>query len=89
LSIRIPTSECFQGRATGCYVDQANLSGPEDARVTAYYLWLPTLFIVCFGLARFPRMLWRRYLEHGVLKAVLVNKASGPAIAQASAVADP
>jgi hypothetical protein len=29
-------------------------------------------------------MLWRRYLEHGVLKAVLVNKTSGPAIAQAS-----
>jgi hypothetical protein len=34
-------------------------------------------------------MLWRRYLEHGVLKSVLVNRASGPAIAQASAVADP
>jgi hypothetical protein len=28
-------------------------------------------------------MLWRRYLEHGVLKSVLVNKNSAPAIAQA------
>ena len=73
----------MQGRATDCYVDQERLKGPDDSRVTAYYLWLPTLFVVCFGLARMGRMLWRRYLERGIMRAVLANKNSAPAIAQA------
>ena len=54
-----------------------------DARVTAYYLWLPSLLVVLFGLARLPRMLWRRYLERGVLKALLAKKDSAAAIATA------
>lgn len=74
----------LQGRATGCYVDQAGLASPNNnARVTDYYLWLPMLFVVCFGLARMSRMLWRRYLERGIIKAVLADKKSATAIAAA------
>jgi hypothetical protein len=74
----------LQGQATGCYVDQSRFAdGTEDDRVTSYYLWLPSLFLVCFALAKMGRLLWRTHLEGGILKAVLQNRTSIPAIVQA------
>lgn len=64
----------LQGKATGCYVDQAKINSPEDAPVTAYYLWLPFLLTFCFGFAKFPRSLWRNYLEGNMVRNILQDR---------------
>jgi hypothetical protein len=43
----------------------------QDAPVTAYYLWLPFLLTFCFGFAKFPRSLWRNYLEGNMVRNIL------------------
>ena len=35
--------------------------------MTAYYLWLPFLLTFCFGFAKFPRSVWRNFLENGLV----------------------
>ena len=37
------------------------------SQVTAYYLWLPFLLTFCFGFAKFPRSVWRNFLENGLV----------------------
>jgi len=67
----------LQGKATGCYVDQSQLDSPENAPVTAYYLWLPFLLAFCFGFAKFPRSLWRNLLEGNMLKRIIQDRSPG------------
>jgi len=73
--------EHLQGKATGCFVDQSRIESEEDAPVTAYYLWLPFLLTLCFGLAKVPRSLWRNMLE-GRMLANLLAGGQPEAIAQ-------
>ena len=40
---------------------------PYCIQVTAYYLWLPFLLTFCFGFAKFPRSVWRNFLENGLV----------------------
>ena len=49
--------------------------------MTAYYLWLPFLLTLCFGLAKVPRSLWRNMLE-GRMLANLLAGGQPEAIAQ-------
>ena len=63
----------LQGKATGCFVDQSKITSEEDAPVTAYYLWLPFLLTFCFGFAKFPRSLWRKYLENNMMQNLLAG----------------
>jgi len=61
----------LQSKATGCYVDQSHFDSPADAPVTAYYLWIPFLLLVCFGLAKVARSLWRNVLEGNLMSIVI------------------
>jgi len=65
--------EHLQGKATGCFVDQSRIESEEDAPVTAYYLWLPFLLTFCFGFAKFPRSLWRNWMEGNLVRNLLGN----------------
>jgi len=71
--------EHLQGKATGCFVDQSKIESEEDAPVTAYYLWIPFLLTFCFGFAKFPRSLWRNFLENGLIRNILGGQ-SDPAV---------
>jgi len=64
----------LQGKATGCFVDQSKIESPEDAPVTAYYLWLPFLLTFCFGFAKMPRSLWRNFLEGNMLRNIIQDR---------------
>jgi len=64
----------LQGKATGCFVDQSKLETPEDAPVTAYYLWLPFLLTFCFGFAKVPRSIWRKVLEGNMLRNIIQDR---------------
>ena len=63
--------EHLQGKATGCFVDQSKIISEEDAPVTAYYLWIPFLLTFCFGFAKFPRSMWRNFLENGMIRNII------------------
>jgi len=71
--------EHLQGKATGCFVDQSKIESEEDAPVTAYYLWIPFLLTFCFGFAKFPRSVWRNFLENGLIRNILGGQ-SDPAV---------
>jgi len=64
----------LQGKATGCFVDQSKIESPEDAPVTAYYLWLPFLLTFCFGFAKFPRSMWRNFLEGNMIRNIIQDR---------------
>jgi hypothetical protein len=64
----------LQGKATGCFVDQSKIESPEDAPVTAYYLWLPFLLTFCFAFAKFPRSLWRNFLEGNMIRNIIQDR---------------
>jgi len=64
----------LQGKATGCFVDQSKIDSPEDAPVTAYYLWLPFLLTFCFGFSKAPRSLWRNFLEGNMLRNIIQDR---------------
>jgi len=74
--------EHLQGKATGCFVDQSRIESEEDAPVTAYYLWLPFLLTFCFGFAKFPRSLWRKFLENNLIRSLLGTGAEPAVITQ-------
>jgi len=74
--------EHLQGKATGCFVDQSRIESEEDAPVTAYYLWLPFLLTFCFGFAKFPRSVWRNFLENGLVRNLLGTGAEPAVITQ-------
>jgi len=74
--------EHLQGKATGCYVDQSKIESEADAPVTAYYLWLPFLLTFCFGFAKFPRSVWRNFLEGGLIRNILGQQADPSMITQ-------
>jgi len=74
--------EHLQGKATGCFVDQSRIESEEDAPVTAYYLWLPFLLTFCFGFAKFPRSVWRNFLENGLVRNLLGAGAEPAVITQ-------
>ena len=61
----------LQGIATGCYVDQSRLETPEDAPITAYYLWLPYLLSLLFVLAKLPHSAWKRFFENNLIAHIL------------------
>ena len=61
----------LQGQATGCFVDQEHLQTEADARVTAYYLWLPYLLSLCFAFAKLPHSAWKRFFENELIKHIL------------------
>jgi len=61
----------LQGKATGCYVDQTNLSEQEDPPITAYYLWLPYLLSLMFVLAKAPHSAWKKYFENNLISQIL------------------
>lgn len=63
--------EHLQGKATGCFVDQSKIEKEEDAPITAYYLWIPFLLTFCFGFAKFPRSIWRNFLENNLIRNLL------------------
>jgi len=71
--------EHLQGKATGCFVDQSKIESEVDAPVTAYYLWLPFLLTFCFGFAKFPRSVWRNFLENGMIRNIIGGQ-SDPAV---------
>lgn len=72
----------LQGKATGCFVDQSRIESAADAPVTAYYLWLPFLLTFCFGFAKFPRSVWRNFLENGLVRNLLGSGAEPAVITQ-------
>jgi len=74
--------EHLQGKATGCFVDQSKIESEVDAPVTAYYLWLPFLLTFCFGFAKFPRSVWRNFLENGLIRNIIGNQADPAVITQ-------
>lgn len=47
--------------------------------MTAYYLWIPFLLTFCFGFAKFPRTLWRTYLENNLVRNIIGGQ-SDPAV---------
>jgi len=61
----------LQGKATGCFVDQAKLSSEEDAPVTAYYLWLPYLLSLLFVFTKAPHSLWKKFFESNMLAQII------------------
>ena len=50
--------------------------------MTAYYLWLPFLLTFCFGFAKFPRSIWRNFLENNLVKILLGLRAEPAVITQ-------
>jgi len=74
--------EHLQGKATGCFVDQSKIESEEDAPVTAYYLWIPFLLTFCFGFAKFPRSLWRNFLENGLIRNIIGGQNDPAVVAQ-------
>ena len=52
-------------------MDQSKIISEEDAPVTAYYLWIPFLPTFCFGFAKFPRSMWRNFLENGMIRNII------------------
>ena len=46
---------------------------PYCIQVTAYYLWLPFLLTFCFGFAKFPRSVWRNFLENGLVSFYILT----------------
>jgi hypothetical protein len=63
-------------------VDHSRIESEEDAPVTAYYLWLPFLLTFCFGFAKFPRSVWRNFLENGLVRNLLGSGAEVAVITQ-------
>ena len=61
----------LQGIATGCYVDQSRLDAPEDAPITAYYLWLPYLLSLLYMLAKLPHSLWKKFFENNLINSII------------------
>jgi len=61
----------LQGKATGCFVDQASLTSEEDAPITAYYLWLPYLLSLLFAFAKLPHSMWKRFFENNLICHIL------------------
>jgi len=62
----------LQGEATGCFVDQSTIQGEQwNSRVTAYYLWLPFLLTFAIGFSKLPRVIWKSFLEGGLMYNIL------------------
>lgn len=59
---------------TGCFVDQSQISGPEDAPITTYYLWLPYLLSLLFLLSKLPHSLWKKYFEKNLMRYIVAGR---------------
>ncbi|XP_023330142.1 innexin inx3 isoform X2 [Eurytemora carolleeae] len=67
----------FSGANSECRMS-ANIQGLDksraDERMTSYYIWLPFLLLVCMGLSKLARTLWKEVLEGGLLKDLLLRR---------------
>eukprot|EP00092_Neocalanus_flemingeri_P034432 GFUD01037441.1.p1 GENE.GFUD01037441.1~~GFUD01037441.1.p1 ORF type:complete len:362 (+),score=67.14 GFUD01037441.1:187-1272(+) len=43
----------------------------EDDRETHYYLWLPSILLVCMGLVKIPRVVWKTLCERGIMASLV------------------
>jgi len=64
-----------------CSTDQQNIK-EEDERLTAFYIWLPFVLMICLVLVKVPRSLWKNLGERGVLENLLEGRESGAAAAE-------
>ena len=62
-----------------CSMDQEEVTENND-RQTHYYLWLPFVLVVCMGMVKIPRVVWKNVLERGIM-ASLVERQTGEKIA--------
>jgi len=46
----------------------------ELARTISYYVWLPFLLFVCMALSKLARLVWKEWLEGGLLKNILLRR---------------
>ena len=60
--------------ASGCYVDQSELTSREDAPITTYYLWLPYLLSFLFLLSKLPHSLWKKYFEKDLMRFIIAGR---------------
>eukprot|EP00088_Acartia_fossae_P017870 TRINITY_DN2022_c5_g1_i8.p1 TRINITY_DN2022_c5_g1~~TRINITY_DN2022_c5_g1_i8.p1 ORF type:complete len:365 (-),score=79.35 TRINITY_DN2022_c5_g1_i8:24-1118(-) len=63
----LETIKTSAGRHFDC-VDSAEAN--KGKRLTAYYIWLPFLLIVCMIIVKIPRTLWKEFLEGGTMKSL-------------------
>ena len=66
----------FQGKATGCFIDEPQIGHQPGERITSYYLWLPHLLLLVLLVTRLPHQLWERSLEKGLIKSIIENGSS-------------
>jgi len=65
----------LQGEATGCFVDQSSIPENQwEARVTAYYLWIPFLLTFCIGFSKVPRVVWKNGLEGKLMLNIIQDR---------------
>ena len=55
-------------------MDQSQISGPEDAPITTYYLWLPYLLSLLFLLSKLPHSLWKKYFEKNLMRYIVAGR---------------
>lgn len=46
----------------------------SDERLTSYYIWLPFLLLISMGLSKIGRLVWKEFLEGGLLKDILLRR---------------
>jgi len=50
------------------------LFGERSPMLIAYYIWLPFLLLICLGLSKLARMVWKEWLEGGLLRNILLRR---------------
>ena len=56
-----------------CAMDQDEVTANKD-RQTHYYLWLPFVLLICMGLVKLPRVLWKDLGDRGQLAGMVEKK---------------
>jgi hypothetical protein len=47
---------------------------PKNKRVSSYYIWLPYVLIICAGIVKAPRFIWKTIGERGVMESIVELK---------------
>lgn len=62
-------------RSQACRVRSDGVN-QDNNRLTSYYIWLPFLLLVCMGLAKLARLVWKEWMEGGLLRSILLRRST-------------
>ena len=60
-----------------CTMDQEEVTEERD-RQTHYYIWLPFLLLICMGVVKIPRVIWKNVCERGIMKSLSGEEGTVP-----------